>query len=126
MKKLSKTEMAIAVLLAEKEIANRGHAFKILQSHGLTGSGAVFNKAVAAYEAERDIKLGNAAAKQERLDKKALRAKAHQSSAAEVREHIESIDHADAFFWACWKVFRYEGKWANSLSTSDFAVHFSK
>ena len=54
------------------------------------------------------------------------RATAHRMSKSEVLGHIEEIEEADELFWAIWKVFKYEGKWSKSLSSSDFAVHFKR
>jgi len=121
----SKTEMAIQKLLEHEEISNRGHAFIILKEAGLSGSGAVFNKAVKAWE-EVHGALGKSAAAKLRDKKQRLRAHAHQMSADEVIEHINDIDSADDLFWACWNVFKYEGKWARKLKCADFAVHFNK
>jgi len=61
-----------------------------------------------------------------KAEKVNYRAIAHTMSAEAVKEHIDDIDEADQLFWACWKVFKYEGKWSKSLKTSDFAVHFKK
>jgi len=123
--RMSKTDQAIAALKAAHPMKNRGHAFVVLKEAGLTGSGRVFNAAVAAYEAEFGVSLGKSAGAKRAEQQQALRAQAHQMSAEEVKEHIAEIDGADQLFWAAWKVFRHEGKWANKLTAADFAVHFS-
>lgn len=127
MKKISKTELAAQALIAAGEITNRGHAYKVLAEAELCGSGVVFNGAIKAYCKHAGIsELGKSASAQRREDEKRARANAHQSSAEEVLEHIASIKAADQKFWDFWHVFKYEGKWQNKLSTSDFAVHFNK
>lgn len=120
----NKTEQATAALLAADEVKSRGHAFMILKARGLTGSGRVFNGAVKAYEAERGIELGKSQSAQRTSDDATNRATAHQMSADDVTDHINNIEKADSLFWACWKVFRHEGKWETKLSVADFATHF--
>jgi len=68
--------------------------------------------------------LSHSRTRQRAIDAEKYRAQAHQMSSAEVIAHINAIDDADGLFWACWKVFRYEGKWSSVLKTGDFAVHF--
>ena len=125
---MTKTEQAIKVL-KENDVANRGHAYLLLKQAGLAGSGRVFNTAVKAYEFDRGVTLGkSAAARNAETDADSRRrnqALAHQMSAKDVRDHIEAIKQADQLFWLCWRLFRDEGKWANHLSTGDFAVHFN-
>ena len=125
MKKLTKTEAATNELLKHDEISNRGHAFVILKKAGLAGSGAVFNRAIKAYEEVKNCELGKSASRDRADTKKENRARAHCWSAEDVKEHIRKIDKADEIFWACWEVFRHEGKWSKQLKTSDFAVHFN-
>lgn len=121
---MNKTEEAAQVLLDAPEVKNRGHAFVILQKQGLTGSGAVFGGAVAAFEAERGVVLGKSRASKRADEDAVARAQAQQMSAEAVSDHISSIEKADRLFWACWRAFRDEGKWSNSLASADFAVHF--
>ena len=123
--KMTKSEQAGAALIAAGEVKNRGHAFTILREAGLSGSGAVFNRAVSIYEKHHGCELGKSASAKRADEDKRLRAAAHQMSAADVKRHIETIEEADPLFWACWKVFRNESKWKNTLNTSDFAVHFT-
>lgn len=113
--------------LMRHEVSNRGHAFVILKEAGLSGSGAVFNAAVKEYErVVRDGELlGKSAARRRDDESMSLRAQAFQMSADAVRKHIDDIDEPDQLFWACWKVFRHEGKWSKQLKTKHFAVHFS-
>lgn len=120
----TKTEIATAELLRH-DVKNRGHAFVILKEAGLSGSGAVFNKSVAEYEKQKGVKLGKSEFRNRAETNGKLRAQAFQMSAAAVKEHIDEIDEPDSLFWACWNVFRYEGKWSRQLKTSDFAVHFN-
>ena len=126
MVKLNKTELATQELMKHEEISNRGHAFIILKEAGLNGSGIVFNKAVKNWEEARGIRLGKSASRERADTEKDMRARAHCMSVAEVREHIESIAKADSLFWACWKVFRHEGKWNKQMKIAEFAVHFNK
>lgn len=122
----TKTQLAIDALINhEGGIKNRGHAFKVLSDAGLTGSGQVYNKAVRAYEFQTGEKLMHRRKRQRAIDEEKYRAQAHQMSADEVIAHVNDIDEADELFWACWKVFRYEGKWQKALKADDFAVHFS-
>ena len=121
----SKTQLATEELLKHDEIANRGHAYVILKEANLTGSGRVFNAAVAAWEDAKGQLLGRSAGSQRADREKDLRAHAHQMSADDVKEHIDKIDQPDPLFWAIWKVYRDEGKWSNLLSKDDFAVHFT-
>lgn len=123
--KQTNTQQARAALLAAAPLRDRGHAFQILKAAGLTGSGAVFNAAVKAYEAERGPLGQSAAASRQQRDAD-LRAKAHQMSASDVRAHIAAIAQADPLFWACWNVFKNEGKWAKALTKADFANHFRR
>ena len=126
MKKLTKTEQAINELLKHDDIKNRSHAFMILKESGLSGSGAVFNKAVTAWQDAKGRELGKPAARTRVDEAKENRARAHCWSAADVKAHIDKIDKADSMFWACWNVFKNEYKWRKQLSTADFAVHFNK
>jgi len=123
---MTKSEAAGRALIDAGEVKNRGHAFVILKEAGLSGSGAVFNRAVAIYEEHTGAELGKSASAQRAAREKALRARAHQMSSSEVLQHIEKIDSADDLFWACWKVFRHEGKWVKQLNSGDFAKHFKK
>lgn len=68
--------------------------------------------------------LGKSQAKVKEENRAAARATAYQMSAQEVIDLVESLDEANDLFWACWDVFKNEGKWSSQLTTDTFRPLF--
>ncbi len=123
MKAKTKTAKIVKYIAESGEfVKNRGHLSVIIRNSGIGGNGATFNSVAKIVEDAQGSELGNSAARDKQNEEKNARARAYQMSVADVRDEIKK--GATGLFWACWKLFREEGKWKNSLKTSDFAVNF--